>query len=85
MFSLPDIIRVKKTRRMSWAEHVACMGVRRGVFKVMVWKTDGKRPLGRAIRRWEGNIKMDLQEIGWGWIGSIWLKIGTGGGILCMR
>ena len=47
---------------------------------------EGKRPLGRPRRRWEGNIKMDLQEVGWwAWTGLVWLRIGTGGGLLCTR
>jgi len=50
---------------MRWAKRVASIGERRGSFKVMVWKTDGNRPLGRARRRWEDNIKVDLQEIVW--------------------
>jgi hypothetical protein len=48
-----------------------------------VGKPEGRRPLGRPRRRWEDNIKMDLQEAGWGeWTGSIWLRIGTGGELL---
>ena len=50
----------------------------RGVHKVLVWKREGKRPLGRLRRRWEDNIKMDLQKVGV-WTGSSWLTIGTGG------
>jgi len=64
-------VRVIKSRRMRWAGHVARMGARRGVFKVLVGKPEGKRPLGRPRRRWEDNIKMDLQEVGcegWDWI-----------------
>ena len=49
--------------------HVACMGERRGVYRVLVAKSEGKRPLGRARRRWEDNIKMDLQEVGCGGYG----------------
>ena len=49
---------------MRWAGHVARMGERRGVYSVLVGKTEGKRPLGRLRRRWEYNIKMDLQEVG---------------------
>ena len=55
-----------------WAGHVARMGERRGVFGFLVGKTEGKRPLGRPRLRWEGNIKMDLQEVGceyMDWIG----------------
>ena len=54
-------------------------GGRRGVHKVLVGKHEGKRPLGRPRRRWENNIKMDLQEVGTGWS---WLRIGTVGGRL---
>jgi hypothetical protein len=59
------------------------MGQRRGIYGVLVGKPEGKRPLGRPRRRWEDNIKMDLQVVGWGaWTGEIWLRIGTGGGYL---
>ena len=57
---------VVKSRRMRWAGHVACMEEDRGVHKVLVGKPEGKRPLGRTRRRWEDNIKMDLQEVGGG-------------------
>jgi hypothetical protein len=59
------------------------MGERRGVYRVLVGKPEGKRPLGSPRRGWEDSIKMDLQEVGWmdmDWI--IWLRIGTGGGHL---
>jgi hypothetical protein len=55
-----------KSRRMRWAGHVARMGEDRGVHRVLVGKPEGKRPLGRPSRRWEDNIKMDLQEVGGG-------------------
>ena len=58
------IVQVIKSRRMRWAGHVACMGERRGVYRVLVGKPKGKRTLGRPRRRWEDNIKMDLQEVG---------------------
>jgi hypothetical protein len=61
--SSPDIIRVIKSRRMRWAEHVARMGERRDVYRVLVWRPEGKRPLGRPRRRWEENIKTNLKEI----------------------
>jgi hypothetical protein len=55
----------------------------RGAYRVLVGRPEGRRPLGRPRRRWEDNIKMDLQEMGWGaWTGLIWLRIGTGGGLL---
>jgi len=52
-----------KSRRMRWAGHVARMGERRGVYRVLVGKPERKRPLGRTMRRWEDNIKMDFQEV----------------------
>jgi len=55
---------VTKWRRMRWAGHVARMGEKRGVYRVLVGKPDGKRPLGRPRRRWDDNVKMDLQEVG---------------------
>jgi hypothetical protein len=59
------------------------MGERRGVYRVLVRKPEGNRPLGRLTHRWEDNIKMDLQEVGWGiWTGLMSLGIGTGGGHL---
>jgi hypothetical protein len=83
MYSFPDIIRQVKSRRMRWAEHVARMGEERKVCKVLVGKTEGKRPLGRQRRRCENGIRMDLREIGLGvWIGFDWLRTGTGGGQL---
>ena len=64
--SLPNIVRVVKSRRMRWAGHVARMGEDRGVHRVLVGKPEGKGPLGRPRRRWEDNIKMALQEAGGG-------------------
>jgi len=64
VYSLPNIVRVVKLRRMRWAGHVAHMGERRGVHRDLVGKPEGKRPLGRPRRRYEYNIKMDLQEVG---------------------
>jgi hypothetical protein len=62
------------------------MGEKRDVYSVLVRKPEGKRPLRRRRRRWEDNIKMDLEGVGWGaWTGSIWLRIGTGGRHLLMR
>ena len=66
LYSLPNIVRVVKSRRMRWAGHVAHMGEDRGVHRVWVGKPEGKRPLGRPRRRLEDNIKMDLQEVGGG-------------------
>jgi hypothetical protein len=59
------------------------MGEGRGAYRILVGRPEGRRPLGRPRRRWEDNIKRDLQEVGWGaWSGLIWLRIGTGGGLL---
>jgi len=66
LYSLPNIVRVVKSRRMRWAGHVARMGEDKGVQRVLVGKAEGKRPFGRPRRRWEDNIKMDLQEVGRG-------------------
>jgi hypothetical protein len=49
-----------------WAGHVACMGERRGAYRALVGKPEGRRLLERPRRRWEDNIKMDLREVGWG-------------------
>ena len=73
LYSSPNIVRVIKSRRMRWAGHVARMEEGRGVHKVLVEKPEGKRPLGRPRRRWEDNIKMDLQEVGRGCGG--WLEL----------
>jgi hypothetical protein len=68
---------------LRWEGHMARMGERKDAYRVLVGKPDGRRSLGRLRRRWEDNIKMDLREVGWGaWTGSIWLRIGTGGGLL---
>ena len=62
-----------KSRRMRWAGHVARMGERRGVCRVLVGKPEGKRPLGRPRRKWKDSTKMDLQEVGCG--GMDWLEL----------
>ena len=70
LYSLPSICRVINSRKMRWTGHGARMGERRGVYRVLVGKPDGKRPLGRPRASWEDNIKMDLQEVvrGMDWI-----------------
>jgi hypothetical protein len=64
LYSSPDIIRQVKSRRMRRAGHVARMGKERKVYKVLVGKSEGKRPLGRPRHRWEDGIRMDLRETG---------------------
>jgi hypothetical protein len=86
LYSSPIIIRVMKSRRLRWAGHVACMGERRGAYRALVGKPEGRRPLerpgvdGRIILKWiferlSGGAQTKL----------IWLRIGTGGGLLCIR
>jgi hypothetical protein len=73
LYSLLNIVRVVKSRRMRWEGHVARMGEERGVHRLLVGKPEGKKPLRRPRHRWEDNIKMDLQEVGVGcgdWIES---------------
>jgi hypothetical protein len=60
MYSSPNIIRVIKSRRLNWAEHVARMGERRGAYRALVGKPEGRIRLGRPKRSWEDNIKMDV-------------------------
>jgi hypothetical protein len=62
MYFSPNIIRVAKSRRI-WAGRVACLGRSRGAYRVLVGEPEGKRPLVRSRRRWEDNIKMDLQDV----------------------
>jgi hypothetical protein len=72
LYSSLSIIRIMKSRRMRWAGHVARMGEKRNVYRLLVGKPKGKRPLGRPRRRWIDNIKMGLIEIGFSavdWIG----------------
>ena len=64
LYSSPNIVRVSKSKRMIWAGHVARMGESSGVYRVLVGKHEGNKPLGRPRRKWEDNIKMDLLEVG---------------------
>jgi len=73
LYCSPNIVLVIKSRKMRWAGHVARMGERRGVYRVLLGKPERKRPLGRPRRRWDDNIKMDLQEVGSG--GMDWIEL----------
>jgi hypothetical protein len=66
LYSSLNVVRVIKSRIMRWAGHVARMGERRGLYRALVGKPEGKRPLGRPRRRWEDNTMMDLQEVACG-------------------
>jgi len=68
LYPSPDIVRVIKSRKMRWAGNVTRMGEERGVYRVLVGKLEGKRPLGRPRRRWVDNIRTDLQEVGCGYM-----------------
>jgi hypothetical protein len=83
LYSSPNIVRLIKSRRMKWVGHVVCIGEGRGVYRVLVGRPEGKRPLGRPRCRWEDNVKMDLREMGIdGQTGFGWLRIGSIGGLL---
>jgi hypothetical protein len=73
LYSSPNIIMAIKSRRMRWAGHVARMGEGGGVYRVLVGKLEGKRPVGSPRRRWEDNIKLDLREIGID--GTNWIRL----------
>ena len=69
LYCSQNIIWVMKSRTMRWTGHVARMRDRRCAYRILVGRPDGKRPFGGPMRRWEDNIKIDLQEVGWGgWI-----------------
>jgi len=75
-YSSPNIMRVIKSRRIRLAGYVACLGEERRVYRVLVGKPEGRRPLGRPRRRWVDNSRMDLQEVGCGYMGWIGLAQG---------
>jgi len=83
LYSSPDIVRVIKLRRMRWTEQVASMVERRVVYRVLVGKAGGKRPLGRPRHRWRILLRWIFWKWNVGvWTGSSWRRIGTGGGHL---
>jgi hypothetical protein len=83
LYALPNIIRVIKSRRTIWTRYTAQKWEKRGAYKNLVGKPEGKRPIGRRRRKGQDNIKMDLQEMGWGaWTELICLRIWTRGGLL---
>jgi hypothetical protein len=65
LYSSTNIIRMIKSRRMKWAGHVARIREGRIAYRILVGRPEERRPLGRPRRRWEDNIKVDLQEVGW--------------------
>jgi hypothetical protein len=75
LYSSPNIIRVTKSKRMRWARHVARMGEERDAYRILVGRPEGRRPLGRPRRRLEDDIKMDLQDLGWGHGGMDWIEL----------
>jgi hypothetical protein len=76
LYSSPNIVRTIKSRRTRWARQVARMGEGRGVYKVLVGRAEGKRPLVRARPKWKDNIKMDLRQIGID--GANWIQLAEG-------
>ena len=77
LYFSPNIVRLIKSRRMRWAGHVARMGKRRSLYRVLVRKAEGKRPLGRRRPQWEDNWILRI------WTASSWLRTGTGGTCEC--
>jgi hypothetical protein len=73
LYSSPNIVRVIKSRRMTWAGHVACLGKGRGVHGVLGGGPGGRRPLERPRCKWENNVKLDLREIGID--GANWIRL----------
>jgi hypothetical protein len=72
LYSSPNIVWLMKSRRMRWVGHIAHMGKRGDVYRFLLGKPEGKRPVGRPRRRWEGSIEADLQESGCG--GMDWIE-----------
>jgi hypothetical protein len=81
--SLPKLIRAIKSRKVRWVGHVIYVGRKRNVYRVLAGKPEDSRTLGRSRSRWEGNINLDLKQIGWdAWTKLIWLRIRTSGELL---
>jgi len=74
LYSSPNIVRVIKSRRIRWVGHVVHMGEERGLYRNLVGNPEGRRPLRIPRRRWVDNIRMDLQEVGCGYMDWIWLN-----------
>jgi hypothetical protein len=81
LYSSPSIVQVLNSRRMRWAGNVAHMGEGRGVYKVLMGKPEGRRPLGRPRHRWEDHIRVDLREVGCGCIDWMELAQDRAGGV----
>ena len=73
LYSSPNIVRMMKSRKIRWAGNVTRMEEKRGVYRILVGKPEGKRPLGRPRRKWEDNITMDLEEVVCG--GMDWIEL----------
>jgi len=83
LYSSPNIARLIKSRWLRYAGHVARIGERIGVYRVLIGNPEGKKPPGKPRRIWDDNIKLYLKEVRWGaWTGLNWLRIGKGGKLL---
>ena len=76
LYSSPNNVRVITSRRMRWTGHVVRVGEEMGVYGVLVGKPEGRRPMGRPRSRWVDNIRMDLQELGCGYMDLHWAGAG---------
>jgi hypothetical protein len=78
LYTSLNIFRFIRSRRMRWVGHVVRMGEKSGLYRILLWKPEGKRPRGRSKLRWEDNTKMDLQEVDCG--GIDWIELAQDGG-----
>jgi hypothetical protein len=83
LYASPNIIGVIKSRKKTWAGHVARLWYKRGSYRVLVGRPDSKRPLGKRKRRWDDIIKLDLQDVGWG--GMDWIAVAQDGQVADAR